>query len=273
MDNEQRRLQPRSGHNEIRAKSRFAIFGRPNRFVSRLFSQCGFDGIRAVDALTSAGHSYVVDTGIEFTLQNLLAFDGIFLGEQQVDTGVLIEYVEAGGNIYLMGGTSVDAAAEAAAWAPFLNHFGLAFSTTGNGIGGNISIDSDHPLFAGVEQLFQDGGQSVIDLLPDDPNTEILVQLNEQGLYAISVYKRPVGLPGDFNEDGGVDAADYVVWRDSLGTTYSSSHYGLWRDNFGTAADGGAALSPVPEPSACVLLSLCAFGFATCRLRKPIRCK
>src|SRR6202007_2157730 len=27
------------------------------------------------------------------------------------------------------------------------------------------------------------------------------------------------GLPGDFNHDGIVDAADYTVWRDSLGQT------------------------------------------------------
>src|SRR5262249_15044183 len=40
-------------------------------------------------------------------------------------------------------------------------------------------------------------------------------------------------LPGDFNYDGTVDAADYVVWRKGLGTTYTQSDYDTWRSHFG----------------------------------------
>jgi hypothetical protein len=68
-------------------------------------------------------------------------------------------------------------------------------------------------------------------------------------------------LPGDFNADAAVDAADYVVWRRGLGTIYSQAHYDVWRANFGLAAGGGAAaaLAAVPEPATLVLLwaSLC----------------
>src|ERR1700742_3841341 len=32
-------------------------------------------------------------------------------------------------------------------------------------------------------------------------------------------------LPGDFNDDGHVDAADYLVWRGGLGTTFTQSDY------------------------------------------------
>jgi hypothetical protein len=58
-------------------------------------------------------------------------------------------------------------------------------------------------------------------------------------------------LPGDFNGDGSVDAADYVVWRK---TDLSQEGYNEWRTNFGRTS-GGAALgaSAVPEP-ACLLL-------------------
>ena len=38
---------------------------------------------------------------------------------------------------------------------------------------------------------------------------------------------------GDFNNDGSVDAADYVVWRNGLGTIYTQSDYDTWRANFG----------------------------------------
>jgi hypothetical protein len=48
-------------------------------------------------------------------------------------------------------------------------------------------------------------------------------------------------LPGDYNDDGVVDAADYVVWRKGLGTTYTLTDYDAWRANFGQTAGSGAA--------------------------------
>jgi hypothetical protein len=59
-------------------------------------------------------------------------------------------------------------------------------------------------------------------------------------------------LPGDFNGNGSVDAADYAAWRDSIGT---SIEYNLWRANFGRTAGNGAetsfdaAKTTVPELS------------------------
>ena len=55
------------------------------------------------------------------------------------------------------------------------------------------------------------------------------------------------GLPGDFNSDGKVDAADYVVWRKTNGT---QPGYDMWRTNFGSPAGAGSSLggSAVPEP-------------------------
>jgi uncharacterized membrane protein len=61
--------------------------------------------------------------------------------------------------------------------------------------------------------------------------------------------------PGDFNSDGTIDAADYVVWRNGLGTTHTLADYDTWRANFGvgaaisTIADGGA----IPEPDSALL--------------------
>ncbi|QDU89784.1 Rhamnogalacturonan endolyase YesW precursor [Pirellulimonas nuda] len=55
-------------------------------------------------------------------------------------------------------------------------------------------------------------------------------------------------LRGDYNNDGSVDAADYTVWRDSLGSVgnppadgyhngvVDQSDYGVWRENFGAVA-------------------------------------
>ena len=61
-------------------------------------------------------------------------------------------------------------------------------------------------------------------------------------------------LDGDFNLDGDVDAADYVVWRKTDG---SASGYNLWRANFGQSIGNGSERSVmVPEPTAALLLAL-----------------
>jgi hypothetical protein len=67
-------------------------------------------------------------------------------------------------------------------------------------------------------------------------------------------------LPADFNGDGTVDAADYVIWR-KMGDT--ADGFDAWRTNFGRSlfVGSGAALSSgaplsasVPEPASFVLL-------------------
>jgi T5SS/PEP-CTERM-associated repeat protein len=63
-------------------------------------------------------------------------------------------------------------------------------------------------------------------------------------------------LPGDFNHNHVVDAADYVVWRKGLGTTYSQSDYAVWRAHYGQTAGSGSgtiANSAVPEPAESVM--------------------
>lgn len=78
------------------------------------------------------------------------------------------------------------------------------------------------------------------------------------------------GLPGDFNNDGKVDAGDYVTWRknngtnnalvndNGLGTPIGGAHYTLWRNNFGKPPGSGAGLGAgtVPEPSCIVLIGV-----------------
>ncbi|HEX4416235.1 MAG TPA: glycoside hydrolase family 44 protein [Lacipirellulaceae bacterium] len=82
------------------------------------------------------------------------------------------------------------------------------------------------------------------------------------------------GLPGDYNRDGKVDMADYVVWRDAVGATgdvpadgnedniVDARDFDLWRTNFGRTegSTSGFGTESVPEPSVALLtaLSLCA---------------
>jgi hypothetical protein len=66
------------------------------------------------------------------------------------------------------------------------------------------------------------------------------------------------GLAGDYNGDGTVDAADYVVWRKGGSPNPNSvTDYNTWRANFG--ASTGGALSggaTVPEPATAVLFTI-----------------
>ena len=52
-----------------------------------------------------------------------------------------------------------------------------------------------------------------------------------------------------------MDAADYVVIRNGLGSIYSQVDELLWRANFGNTASvaGAASLAAVPEPSMSML--------------------
>jgi hypothetical protein len=84
--------------------------------------------------------------------------------------------------------------------------------------------------------------------------------------------------PGDFNQDGTVDAADYVVWRKSLGTTHTQDDYDAWRANFGTSLLAGngstipsaKSLPAVPEPSTLVIACVAAIGIGI-PARRPTR--
>ena len=74
------------------------------------------------------------------------------------------------------------------------------------------------------------------------------------------------GIPGDFNQNGVVDMADYVIWRSAVGTTYTQSDYDVWRAHFGLSVGATAAVnSMVPEPSLYIptVIGLLAF----CRYR------
>ena len=54
---------------------------------------------------------------------------------------------------------------------------------------------------------------------------------NTSQLYTTGVLSvmASLGLAGDYNQNGSVDAADYIVWRNGLGTTYTQEHYTIWR--------------------------------------------
>ena len=95
-----------------------------------------------------------------------------------------------------------------------------------------------------------------------------------------------VVLPGDYNGDGTVDTADYVVWKTNFGdiSLLTAGHgdgrvdaadYTVWRDNlaaswldlaYGAGSEAGSL--GVPEPASVLLLLLGSSFFATLRRRE-----
>jgi hypothetical protein len=144
-------------------------------------SNFGLTGSSLATAMTGAGNTWTVSTA-SIELTSLLTYDGIFLAGDSFDNALLINYVNAGGNVYLAGGTGWGgSAAEAAQWNTFLNAFGLSYGTYYNGVGGNIAISNTHPIFAGVDHLYQDNGNSVYDTDSDDTHGQVLIT----DLYAV----------------------------------------------------------------------------------------
>lgn len=94
----------------------------------------------------------------------------------------------------------------------------------------------------------------------------------------LSVTGTAAGVPGDYNNNLVVDAADYTVWRNNLGGAslpnegaspgiVDQADYAFWKTNFGNSGSGSGALSAsaVPEPATiaglmCVTLAALAAG-------------
>jgi hypothetical protein len=85
--------------------------------------------------------------------------------------------------------------------------------------------------------------------------------LNDFLIDAVSIV-----LPGDYNGDGAVDAADYVVWRkDPASFGGNPDGYDTWRENFGTTVGGGAGSTvlttlAVPEPKSFAIAVVAAIA-------------
>jgi hypothetical protein len=81
----------------------------------------------------------------------------------------------------------------------------------------------------------------------------------------------PGVVPGDFNNNGVVDAADYIIWRKGIGVAPTPENYNLWRANFGQTAGSGSTsalplppspfVNAVPEPSSLAIALFATAGF------------
>jgi hypothetical protein len=254
------------------------------------FGPRGVVGGELAQRMTDLGHSWLVDGDAEFTFANLSQYDAVYLCGQ-VGSGVenslaLKQYVLAGGSVLVMGGSADfgDAAAEAAAWAPFLGHFGLSLGDNWLGAFGGLipwipAVAGDPPPGQGIDTFAWSSGQLATVNDPLDPRTRVALRGDFSSFGGgpqggvndvVAVYEWPF-LAGDFNDDGQVDAADYTVWRDALGTSTTLAgdstpgsvdgpDFDAWRDNYGASVASGVSFIAVPEPTGVGLATLVAWA-------------
>ena len=113
--------------------------------------------------------------------------------------------------------------------------------------------------FGGVENTFE---STVLPTLEEGLSWSVEYGSN---YVLLAVQAAATLLPGDYNRDGVVNAADYVLWRDTLGSmdsldadgnlsgTVDEGDFPVWSANFGNANSSGNgtesfATSSVPEP-------------------------
>jgi hypothetical protein len=110
----------------------------------------------------------------------------------------------------------------------------------------------------------------------NDVNNSVLNTVTGTGgqdvvLIGLSTETISVGVQGDYNGNGVVDAADYVLWRnggplqnevDAPGTV-NANDYTEWKARFGKSSGAGSSLSggAVPEPQTLILV-LCGLSCA-----------
>ena len=182
-----------------------------------------------------------------------LHFDGDFTQTSSGTLGIQLASLSSFDKLAIVGHATLGGTLSESLFGGFAPAVGSAFQilTATNGITGTFTLD-----FSTLGTLHGP--------------TWILVYSNSD------VVLKLVNLPtGDYNRNGVVDAADYTVWRDTLGQTgfglaadgdgnhaVDVADYDLWKSHFGETAGSGAgataASAAVPEPSTVVMLIIAA---------------
>jgi hypothetical protein len=130
------------------------------------------------------------------------------------------------------------------------------------------------PTLGGVFDLFNWGTKSGTFSAVNLPALAAGLSWDTSQLYTSGVISitTPPGVSGDYNNNGVVDASDYVLWRnggplanevDTPGTV-NAADYTAWQSRFGNSSSGTGAGSTantaIPEPTSLVLLILAAAG-------------
>lgn len=127
--------------------------------------------------------------------------------------------------------------------------------------GGTTTMTANSTMTFDLGNLFKTGGAK-------DLVFQFLLAGNSTPNTGVVVYEAApplVTVPGDYNRNGTVDAADYTIWRDHLNSNFQldneggispgvvdAADYNFWKSRFGLTSGGGSQFGAVavPEPAA-----------------------
>jgi hypothetical protein len=163
-------------------------------------------------------------------------------------------------------------------WSDLVVNGRFAGATAINLYGDSIPLASGNTHWAGAPGSPVFGGSNFqVALMTTSLTTGIrrhLTELDAAALTDLGWTVVPPGIPGDYNDDGIVNAADYTVWRNSIGQgsdlaadgnydgAVGSEDYAIWKASFGAGSGLGAGSvassnsNEVPEPAGSALLVL-----------------
>jgi hypothetical protein len=183
--------------------------GRPGRFLVYSTNQ-GLTGDRLAATMRAAGHTWIVKSPIAVPNEDLSQYDAVFVGQNSFVADRLTDYVNAGGNVYVISGTGYGVADTQ--WNSFLKTFGLRFASRYNSVSGVTPIQSSHPLFAGVRSLLVIIGNSV-EVDPTYSGGAIVATAGSNGLFGtFTAITLPMAIRSALCDD------DVSLRRDSSGT-------------------------------------------------------
>jgi hypothetical protein len=159
-----------------------------------------------------------------------------------------------------------------------------ATGTATLGCGLMVNLNGFTPSAGNVFHLFSWGSVSGTFIAINLPLLGSGLTWNTSRLYTDGVLF--VNLPGDYNRDGVVDAADYTIWRDTLGSTIDlrangdntgasagvidQADYAFWKSRFGNRVGSGAGgAAAVPEPASLLLLLSGTLAICSRRYQRP----
>jgi hypothetical protein len=152
----------------------------------------------------------------------------------------------------------------------------IAYRATTGQVGSDSVIGEDGTLSGTASLSTSPSGGTLLETLTIPVNVTIPIAVDASTSVnliltgqLIATAELPATIPGDFNEDGTVDGADYVVWRKGVDVAPTSANYEQWRTNFGqtqAGVGGTEANAAVPEPNSCLLVCVAAIAtFVRCR--------
>ncbi|QDT69620.1 hypothetical protein MalM25_25590 [Planctomycetes bacterium MalM25] len=152
-------------------------------------------------------------------------------------------------------------------------------------LGGELSVEliDGYTPSAGDEFLFMTSNGGVFNTFDTIDLPEGAGGLSWDLQYGETIVALVVeGVAGDYNYDGLVDAADYTVWRDTLGQAgaglaadgdnngvVEQADYAIWQANYGATA--ASLATTVPEPSGAILALVGGLGLWRSRTHRLLK--